>query len=105
MGGEDLQGAELGDAILDVIERELEDVDLALPQGGPLGLEAGPVDGGEEAAVEGEPGVVAGGRVAAVLRVGVEPVLEGVDAGDVGQEHDGLYEAAGGIARRRSPGG
>ena len=60
MGGEDLQGAELGDAVFDVIERELEDVQLALPEGGALGLEVGPVDGREEAAVEVEPGVVAG---------------------------------------------
>jgi hypothetical protein len=55
------------------------------------GVQAGPVDGGEEALVEGEPDAVAL-AAAGLLRVGVDPVLEGVDAGHVGEEEDDRLE-------------
>src|SRR3984957_1394169 len=51
----ELQGAELGDAVFDVIERDVEQVELALPTGGAGGFVAGPVDAAAEAVEEGEP--------------------------------------------------
>src|SRR5216117_2298410 len=73
----DLQRGELRDAVLHVIERVQEYVELAMPARPPLGLEARPVDARVEARVDAEPRGVTG--VAIVARAArIEPVLERV---------------------------
>lgn len=86
----ELEGAELGDAVFDVVEGDVEEVELALPEGFLVGLEAGEVGGAAEAGTEVEPclGALGGG----VAGVGVDPVLEGVDGGDPGEDADVAFE-------------
>ena len=84
-----MQRAELGDAVLDVVKRVQENVELLVPIFGPGALVAAPVDAAAEAIHQAVPGVVAlGDRVAGVQ---VEPVLERIDRGDPREdEHDAL---------------
>ena len=60
--GPELQGAELGDSVFDVIEGGVEEMALALPEGFADGFPAGPVDGAAEAIQKGEPVRFALGR-------------------------------------------
>lgn len=95
----ELDGAEAGDGVLDVIKGELEDVALALPQSVAGVLKAGPVEVGAQALMLSAPGAIAAVGIGGVARVGVKPVLEGVDGGGVGEEEDELLELVAGRER------
>src|SRR4051812_8552455 len=87
----DLQRAELREAVLDVIERAREDVRLAEPARDALVAQPAPVHARLEALADREPGSVARLAVAA-LAARVDPVLERVDAGDVRQRVEYVFE-------------
>ncbi len=76
-----VERSELGDAVFDVVERYLEEMELALPHGA-LGIGVfGPVDDrGGESGECGEPGV--GAIFEGMTGVGVKPVLVLIDDGD-----------------------
>src|ERR1051326_1169860 len=86
----ELQGPELGDAVLDVVERGAEQVHLPLPLRRPLALQPGPRDRVAEPIVQRQPRGCP--LLAAVRRVGVHPVLEPVNRRDPGQDRAGVVE-------------
>ena len=88
--GPDLQGAELGDAVFDVVEGIQEDVELAVPKVAAGVFVAGPIDFGAEAFHQAVPGGFS--LRAGVVGVGVYPVLKGVHGGDPWKDFDDAFE-------------
>ncbi len=86
----ELHSAKLRDAVFDVVEGDVEEVELALPGGGSGVFVAGPVDFAAEAVQESEP--VGGPGLLGGVWGGVEPVLEGIDDGDPGEDADDAFD-------------
>src|SRR5688572_11152990 len=97
----ELEGAELGDAVFDVVEGDVEEVELGAPERLAVVLDAAPILLALEAVGEAKPfGLALRARVAGV---GVDPVLERVDGGHPREEADDLLEL--GSARAGDIGG
>src|SRR5688500_19541133 len=86
-----LERAHLRDAVLDVVERILEDVELPVPARHSLALEARPVDAALEPAPDVEPRLVARRRVVSVA-ARVDPALKRIDTGDVRKTEEDVLE-------------
>src|SRR5690349_14015409 len=87
--GPHLERSKLSDAVFDVIERMNENMQLPMPKTGASRFVAAPVHLAAKAVHQRNPGSVP--LRAAVTRVGVNPVLEGIDGGDPGENvHDAL---------------
>ncbi len=86
-----LQRAELGNAILDVVERVQEDVQLPVPASHALLFEARPVHTLVEPAANAKPRRIARGGIRPG-RIGVDPVLERIDRCHVRQRDDHVLE-------------
>src|ERR1700674_4223265 len=86
-----LKCADLGNAILDIVEGIHEDVQLAVPAGHPLLLQPAPVDPPLEPAPQPEPGLISCDRIGS-LTTGVDPSLERVHRRDVGETDEHVFE-------------
>src|SRR4030095_13053987 len=81
---------ELRDAILDVIERVNENVELPMPKIRPHRLETAPIHIAAKTVHELKPGGTT--FLASVPRMRVNPMLERIDGGDPGENLDNSFE-------------
>src|SRR5271155_5749209 len=86
----ELKRAELRDAVFDVVERDLKDVKLPVPDVGAGLLESAPILAAAEAVHEREPEFFP--RVAGVAGMGIDPVLERIDGGHPREKLDDAFE-------------